>query len=69
MHWSRIVGIALLIGGLILLYMGWNASESLGEEVHEAVTGRFTDSTTFYLVGGGVAAAAGVVMLLFGMKK
>ncbi len=69
MHWSRIVGIALLIGGLILLYMGWNASESLTEEVHEAVTGRFTDDTTFLLIGGGIAAAVGVVMLLFGVKK
>ena len=69
MHWSRIVGIGLLVAGAIMLFMGFNASESLTEEVHETVTGRFTDSTTQLLVGGGVAAAVGLVLLLFGGRR
>ncbi len=69
MHWSRIVGIALLVAGGILLVMGWNASGTLTEEVHETFTGRFTDSTTQLLVGGGVLAAVGVVMLVLGVRR
>lgn len=68
MHWSRIAGIALLVAGIILLFMGYNASDSLTEEVHEGLTGRFTDSTMQLFVGGGVAAAVGLVLLLFGAR-
>jgi hypothetical protein len=69
MHWSRILGIALLAVGVILLYMGWSASEALTEQAHEAITGRFTDETRNYFVGGGVAAVVGVVLLIFGVKR
>jgi hypothetical protein len=69
MHWSRILGIALLVGGAILLYMGWSASGSLTEEVHETLTGRFTEDTRNYLIGGGVAAAVGLVLLMFGARR
>jgi hypothetical protein len=69
MHWSRIVGIALLVGGGILLYMGWSASGSLTEEIHETFTGRFTPETRNQLIGGGVAFAVGLVLLLFGAKR
>jgi hypothetical protein len=69
MHWSRILGIALIVGGGILLYMGWSASGSIADEIHEAVTGRFTDETRNYLIGGGIAAAVGVALLVFGAKR
>ncbi len=69
MHWTRILGIALLVAGLILLVMGYNASESLGEELHREFTGRFTDDTRLYLIGGGVLAVVGLVLTLFGAKR
>lgn len=69
MHWTRILGIALLVAGLILLVMGYNASESLGEELHQEFTGRFTDDTSLYLIGGGVLAVVGLVLTLFGVKR
>lgn len=69
MHWSRILGIALIVGGAILLFMGFNASESITEEVHESLTGRFTDDTTTYLIGGGIAAAVGVALMVFGVRR
>ena len=69
MHLSRIVGIGLLVAGVILLFMGWNASESLTEDLHETLTGRFTEETRTYLIGGGVAAAVGIALLVFGVRR
>jgi len=64
---TRLIVIVLLVVGLILLYFGWQSSESLGDQVTEAVTGRFTDETMFLIIGGAVAIAAGVY-LGFGRK-
>ena len=50
--------------GAILLYFGFNASQSRTEEIGEAVTGKYSDGTMGYLIGGGVAAVAGLFMLL-----
>lgn len=69
MHVSRIVGIGLLVAGVIMLFMGWNATESVTEGVSEALTGSYTENTRRYLIGGGVAAAIGVALLLFGAKR
>jgi len=65
---AKLLGLVLLVGGAIALYFGFNATESLGEQVVEGVTGRFTDETMTYLIGGGVAAAAGLALLVFGKK-
>lgn len=60
---NQIIGIALLVAGAILVYFGYQASQSLGEQVHETFTGRFTDSTTWYFVFGAVAAVAGLLVM------
>jgi drug/metabolite transporter (DMT)-like permease len=69
MHWSRILGIGLIVAGAIMLYMGWSASGSLTEEVSEALTGRYTEETRNYLIGGAVAAVVGLVLLVFGARR
>lgn len=61
---NRILGIVLLVVGSILLFVAYQSSQSLGDQVSEAVTGRFTDATTWYLILGAASAVAGVVMLL-----
>jgi len=68
-HWSRILGIALIVAGVILLYMGWEASESLTEEVSRTLTGRFTEGTRQYLIGGAVATVVGIALLFFGVRR
>lgn len=65
----RILGIALLIIGLGLLFFGFQATGSLAEDVHETFTGRYTDETTWYLIGGGVAAVVGLLLTVFGGSK
>lgn len=68
MNGNKILGLVLLVAGAILLYFGLTATDSLGEQAVEAVTGRYTKNTMWYLIGGGVAAAAGLGLLLTGRK-
>lgn len=64
MNTRRAVGIALLIGGLILLAFGMNASQSFASEVSEAFTGSPSDRSVWMLVSGSIAAVAGGLMAL-----
>ncbi len=61
---TKVIAIVLLALGAILLYFGFNASQSPVEEIGEALTGRYSDQTMWYFIGGGVAAAAGLLMLV-----
>lgn len=62
---NRIFAIVLLVMGLIMLFFAYQSSQSLGDQVNEAFTGRFTDSTTWFLIIGAASAMAGLGMLLF----
>jgi hypothetical protein len=61
-----IIALVLLAVGSILLFFAFQSSQSLGDQVSEAVTGRFTDSTMWFLILGGASTVAGVGLLLFG---
>lgn len=61
---QKIIGMVLLILGLVLLYFGWQSTQSLGEQVVESLTGRFTEGTMWYLILGSAALIAGVVLTL-----
>ena len=65
---NRVVGFALLAVGVLLIFLGMQSSEGLNDQISEAVTGEYTDSTLGYWIGGAVAAAAGAGLLLFGKK-
>lgn len=62
---QRVVGVVLLVVGLILLYFGWQSSQSLGDQVVETFTGRFTEGTMWFLIAGAAAVAGGIFMTLF----
>ena len=62
--WELILlGALLLVGGVALFIFGYQASQSVGEQVLETFTGRFTDATTWYLIGGAAVALCGVLLL------
>lgn len=65
---SKAVGLALLVGGLILVVFGIQASESFASEMSEAFTGSPTNRAIWMIVGGAVAAVAGAVMA-FGSRR
>lgn len=62
---SKLVGIVLLVVGIALLYFGYQSSQSVGNQLTETVTGRFTDETMWYLIGGAAATAAGAFLTVF----
>ncbi|HAW92135.1 MULTISPECIES: DUF3185 family protein [unclassified Arsukibacterium] len=61
---NKIIGLALLVVGAVLLYFGYNAYNSAASEVTELVTGSPTDNAVWYLVAGGLAAIIGIGVLL-----
>ena len=65
---SRILGLVLLGVGVILLVVGVRSSEAPLDQLSSALTGRFTDRTIWYLVGGAAAAIGGGLLFLFGRK-
>lgn len=66
---QRILGIALLVAGVILLVFGLQATDSVSESVKEGVTGTYTDKTTWFIVGGAAAAIIGGLITLFGGRR
>ena len=66
---QRIIGVVLLIAGVILLIVGMNASHSLADQVSNTFTGRFTRETAVYIIGGGMVAVLGLMLVLFGVGR
>ncbi len=60
---NKIIGIVLLVIGIVLLYFGYQSSQGLDDQVSEALTGRFTDTTTWYYLLGAAGAIVGLVFL------
>jgi len=57
---NKLISIALLVGGIVLIVYGVSASESLGSDFSRFFTGSPTDKTIWLLIGGIVAAAVGL---------
>jgi len=64
----RIAGLVLLVVGVVLLIMGMQASNSMADQVSNTFTGRFTQTTTWYIVGGIGAGIGGLCLMLFGVS-
>ena len=52
---NKIISTILLVGGIVLLVYGINASHSVGSDVSRAVTGNPTDRSMWLLIGGAIA--------------
>jgi hypothetical protein len=65
---NRIVSIALLVGGVILMILGINATNSFSSDVSRFFTGSPTDKAVWMLIGGAVATVVGLVLALRSWK-
>ena len=63
---TRIIGLVLLAVGVTLLFFGYNASQAVGERIVEGFTGRFTNQTMWYLIGGVAAVVGGLGLTVWG---
>lgn len=60
------LGAALFVGGLVLVYFGYQESNALASEVTEVFTGSPSDGAMWKMVGGAVAAVLGGVLAVGG---
>jgi hypothetical protein len=65
---NRLLGIVIAAVGIVILLFGINASHAPLERVSEAVTGRYTDQTMWYVIGGIAAIVGGVALAAFGRR-
>jgi len=61
---NKAICIALLVGGVLLIAFGYNASQSVSSEISEMFTGQPTDRSMWMMIGGAVAAVVGLVGLM-----
>ena len=65
---NKMVSLALLVGGVVLIVIGISATNSFSSDVSRFFTGSPTDKAVWMLIGGIVAAVAGLVGTLRGSK-
>lgn len=65
---NKVLSLALLVGGILLIIYGIKASDSIGSDFSRLFTGSPTDKSIWLLIGGVVAAAVGGGGLLRGSK-
>ena len=66
---NKILALVMVVIGMILLLIAYQSSQSMGDQVTEAFTGRFTDSTIWLLIIGAASAVAGIGMFVFGRQR
>ncbi|MES2344889.1 MAG: DUF3185 family protein [Chlamydiota bacterium] len=60
----KILGIILFVAGALLLVFGINSTDKLSEKLVETTTGRYTDETMWYLIGGVILAVGGITVFV-----
>ena len=66
---NKVVGLAILAVGIVLLIFGFNESQSFGSEVSRVFTGNPTDRSIWMIVGGVVAVIAGLGLTVWGRRR
>jgi uncharacterized membrane protein len=66
---SSLIGLVALVVGVALLYFAWQGTNAPADQLSEAMTGRFTSSTLWFLILGLIGVVAGAGMLLRGVME
>lgn len=66
---AQILGIVLVVVGIVLLGIGYNATQAPAEELSEAFTGRYSRETTWYFILGAAAVVGGGLLAFFGRRR
>jgi hypothetical protein len=65
----KAISLALIAGGVVLLYFGGQSFHSFANDVSRAFTGAPTNKTIWLIAGGVVATLAGIVGLTASSSK
>lgn len=65
----RLLGIVLLLIGLVIFGFGVSSSQAITEQVVEGVSGRYTSTTMWYIVGGIALVIGGGALAFFSGRK
>lgn len=68
MNSQSIIGAVILVVGVALLIFGMNASHSVTDQVSNTFTGKFTQDTMWYIIGGIGLGVLGLLMIVFGVR-
>jgi hypothetical protein len=66
---NKMVSLALLVGGIVLIVMGVNATNSFSSDVSRFFTGSPTDKAVWMLIGGIAAGTIGLFGVMRGSKS
>ena len=66
---NKIVSLALLVGGVVLIIFGIQATDSFSSDVSRFFTGSPTNKAVWMLIGGIIAAIVGLTMTLRSSKQ
>lgn len=66
---NKIVPVALLVGGVVLMIFGINATNSFSSDVSRFFNGSPTDKAVWMLIGGMVATVVGLGWTLLNWKR
>ena len=66
---NKIISLALLAGGVVLIIIGVNATNSFSSDVSRFFTGSPTDKAVWMLIGGIAAAVVGLAGLTMTLRS
>ena len=66
---NKIVPLALLVGGVVLMIFGINATNSFSSDVSRFFSGSPTDKAVWMLIGGMVATVVGLAWTWLSWKR
>jgi hypothetical protein len=66
---TRAISIALIVGGVVLLYFGGQSFHSLSNDVSRVFTGAPTNKTIWLIAGGVVATIAGLIGITVSSRR
>ncbi|CAB3660056.1 DUF3185 family protein [Paraburkholderia rhynchosiae] len=66
---TKAISIALLVGGIVLLYFGGQAFNSVSSDVSRVFTGSPSNKAIMLIVGGVVATLAGITGIALSRPK
>ena len=64
MQTNKLIGLAMVVGGLGLAFWGYEMSETFGSAVSSRISGSMPDEVMYRYIGGGIVAAIGALLVM-----